>query len=599
MSSALLQSRIAKIRQFLPELVEALGRIIPDLFPSKSGTSIVRAHNGTDDTAGLDAIMEELKAVRDHINKYRKNSESSGMRKQMHNTHAEEKGILTLTLRSIGEAVITLDAKGCIVLFNHAAEVLTELSFEEVEGKQIEEVLEAYDEKDPTERYAKFIERCFAAAAQKTDRRCMVRTRSGKERIVAYQGAPLKEHDKYHGAVVVLRDITQSSILEEELLKIRKLESVGMLAGGIAHDFNNLLTGITTYLFMARMSAAGNKEACSLLNEAEKAALKATSLAKQLLLFAKGGNSVKETASIKQLIQDTVGFCLSGSNADYRLELPDDLAPVEVDKGQIDQVLNNLFLNAVQAMPDGGTVTISGENYLLDPAGTVPASLETIPLSPGRYVKISVKDEGVGISRDHLAHIFDPYFTTKENGAGLGLTTAYSIIKRHGGHIYVESAPNKGSVFTFFLPVPDKKGDTKETEKGLLNKETGKILIMDDDTIVRTVVETLLKKAGYAPVCVSNGNQALETYTEALSQGEPFTVTIMDLTIPGGMGGKETVKKLREIDPKAKVIAFSGYSNDPIFASFNEYGFDGVLSKPFSIEEFMQTISLVLRKSSP
>jgi PAS domain S-box-containing protein len=533
------------------------------------------------------ARTAELAAVNQHL---RNDIEE---RAKMQKTLAAEKEFLAITLRNIQEAVITVDAEGSIVLFNKTAELLTGWSPEEIVGKKIDTAVQVFNEKSHAERYPDFIKQCLVESGHKAEKRGMLRSRSGKELIVAYQGAPITVEKEYRGAVVVIRDITHSYFQEEELLKIRKLESVGVLAGGLAHDFNNLLTGITTNLFMARMSVAVNKEASSLINEAEKAAFKATALTKQLLSFAKGSPSIKEAASIKQLILDTVGFCLSGSNVDYRLDVPDDLFPVEVDKGQINQVINNLVLNAAQAMSEGGTITIKGENCLLDTA----ASPKMVSLSPGRYVKISVRDEGVGIPDEHLERIFDPYFTTKESGTGLGLTTAYSIVNKHNGHLYAESTKGKGSVFTFYLPVSDKPVNKKTAENSILNKGCGKILIMDDDVIVRTVVETLLKKAGYSPIGVSNGTQTLEIYSEALSQKDPFLVIIMDLTIPGGMGGKETVKKLREIDPTAKVIAFSGYSNDPIFTDFKEFGFDGVLSKPFSIEEFMQTIESVLSVS--
>jgi PAS domain S-box-containing protein len=508
-----------------------------------------------------------------------------------------EKRLLTVTLRSIGEAVITLDAEGRIVLFNKAAELLTGWSLEEATGKQFEMVAQIFNERHSPECYNEFIERCLDASRQESEKICILHSRSGKDIITAYQGAYIREKGEYDGIVIVLRDITQSRFLEEELIKIKKFESVGVLAGGIAHDFNNLLTGITTYLFMAKASASGNKETYSMITEAEKAAFKATTLTKQLLSFAKGGPSLMETVSVKQLILDTVGFCLSGSNVDYRIDIREDLWPAEVDRGQIDQVLNNLLLNAVQAMPGGGTVTIKGENYLRDTTGFAADSPKAASLVPGKYIMISVIDEGVGISYEQLDRIFDPYFTTKNGGTGLGLTTAYSIIKRHGGLLYAESTPGKGSVFTFYLPVSDKPENKKHSDGLLVNRGTGKVLIMDDDLIVRTVVETLLKKAGYSPIGVSNGTQTLEIYSEALSQKEPFLVTIMDLTIPGGMGGKETVSKLREIDPHAKVIAFSGYSNDPIFTDFKKYGFDGVLAKPFSIQEFMRTIASVLQVS--
>ena len=464
-------------------------------------------------------------------------------REKVQKTLAEEKELLTVTLRSVGEAIITVDSRNCIVLFNKAAETLTEWSFEDAVGEKIETVVQVFDEKNHTKKNGNFIECCLMASGHKTENRGILRLRSGREPVIAYQAASIAVQNDYGGAVVVLRDITQSCLQEEELLKIRKLESVGVLAAGIAHDFNNLLTGITTNLFMARMNASANKEDSSLINEAEKAAFKATALTKQLLSFANGYPSIKETASIKQIILDTVGFCLSGSNVDYRLDVPDDLFPVEVDKGQIDQVINNLILNAVQAMPDGGTVTVKGENFLLASTDTETVPPRMIPLSPGKYVKITVHDDGIGIPKEHLERIFDPYFTTKESGNGLGLTTVYSIVKRHGGHIYAETIPGKGSVFTFYLPASDKTVNKKTTEELLLNKGSGKVLVMDDDLIVRTVVETLLKKAGYTPVGVSNGTQTLEIYTEALSQKDPFLCDYHGLDDSRGYGRQRNGKK--------------------------------------------------------
>jgi PAS domain S-box-containing protein len=499
--------------------------------------------------------------------------------------------LLSITLRNITDAVVTVDAEGRVVLLNNAAEVLTECTLQNAVGKPIDEIVLLFEERDHLKRCKDYTAVIANHEGQGNEFRALLRSQSGKELMVTVAGSRITEQGRYMGTVLVLRDISRNYFLEEEVLKIRKLESVGVLAGGIAHDFNNLLTGITTNLFMARMSVVGNNEACSLISEAEKAAFKATTLTKQLLSFARGRPSIKEVTSIKQLIQDTVGFCLSGSNVDYRLELPNDLKPVEIDKGQIDQVLNNLISNAVQAMPHGGTITITASNTEV----TGDLALKTLPLQKGKYVKVSIHDEGMGISHEHLERIFDPYFSTRDEGTGLGLSTAYSIIKRHGGHLYVESTGEKGSVFTFLLPIME-SGESPSKTNDILVKGSGRVLIMDDDLIVRTVVETLLKKTGYSPVCVTNGDQALNQYREALAGGDPFTVTIMDLTIPGGMGGKETVKRLREIDKAAKVIVFSGYSNDPIFSNFKEYGFDGVLSKPFSIEEFMRTISLVLKE---
>jgi PAS domain S-box-containing protein len=597
MNNQFSQSAIAEARHLLDEIQRALGYKFPARSTEATVPSSTAAPGADNQQEAFAGIVADLRSLLDKVQR-NKSAGASGVADQKEQDSLfPGTTLVTKTLASIGEAVVTLDADGKVVFVNKAAESLTGLTFAELTGRPLEPVLEVYDEKNHTERLPAFIDRCLASTDTelRDDRRCMIRSRSGAEQIIEYQGTKILDGNKYVGAVLVFRDITKGYFLEEELLKIRKLESVGVLAGGIAHDFNNLLTGITTYLFMARMSAASNKEASSLIAEAEKAAFKASTLTKQLLSFSKGGPSVKEPASVKQLIQDTVGFCLSGSNVDYRLELPDDLATVEVDRGQIDQVFNNLILNAVQAMPDGGTMTISAENWVYDETAAHGGTARTLPLQPGNYVKISIEDEGVGIPREHLDRLFDPYFTTKKEGSGLGLTTAYSIIKKHGGHISVETAKGKGSVFTFFLPAKVVVNGSKSLKEISLPMGTGKVLIMDDDVIVRTVVETLLKKAGYTAVCAANGTQALEFYKESLAHNDPFTVTIMDLTIPGGMGGKETVKQLREIDPTAKVIVFSGYSNDPIFSKYREFGFDGVLSKPFSIEEFMRTISEVLQ----
>jgi PAS domain S-box-containing protein len=579
MSTNSLHSQSALIRLLLVELAGSHSTILSKSIAQKYSSERVGTAKDEDLSAMAADLLKELSAFRAQTAR--------------HQTNAFQENILAVTLGSIGEAVITLDTSGRIVLFNNAAETLTEWSFKEAEGKPIEKVVNAFDEKDPARQITNFIEVCCASKERKAEIHCMVRSRSGKEKAIACQGFNIREQDRDLGTALVLRDITQSSLVEEELLKIRKLESVGVMAGGIAHDFNNLLTGITTYLFMAKVSVSGNVEASMLIGEAEKAAFKASILTKQLLSFSKGGPSIREITQVKQLIQDTVGFSLSGSNVDYRLEISDDLALIEVDKGQIDQALNSILVNAMQAMPDGGTVTIGADNFIVEANNSV--SMKPLPLPVGRYIRISIKDEGVGIPRENLEHLFDPYFTTKKESSGLGLATAYSIIKKHGGHILVESTEGVGSVFSLFLPVASTRANGKASRKDPPKyKGTGKVLIMDDDMIVRTVVETLLKKAGYSPLCTTNGKEALEKYKEASSKGEPFIVTIMDLTIPGGMGGKETVKKLREFDPDAKVIVFSGYSNDKIITNYKEYGFDGVLSKPFSIDEFMQTITSVL-----
>lgn len=346
------------------------------------------------------------------------------------------------SLHRIADVVFILGTSGSIVYYNKAAEDLGGKTVpEEVIGKNITEVISLINEQtmEPCERFPELLSGNISSIEQS----CILVRKDESDRTVAVRGVCLHDQKgKLIGVLVLIRDITQQEQMEEELLKVRKLESIGLLAGGIAHDFNNILTGIITNLFMARMSVFQNEEACQLIADAEKAAFKATRLTKQLLTFSQGGAPVKEHIVVSQLIEETVGFSLSGSNVDYRLHFTDDLWTVEVDKGQIDQVLNNLVINAAQAMPEGGTVTISAENYTLDSDTRIDGVLTkggNLPLGDGNYVRIMVRDEGPGIPRKHIGRIFDPYFTTRHGCTGLGLTTAYSILKKHTGHLEVDS----------------------------------------------------------------------------------------------------------------------------------------------------------------
>jgi PAS domain S-box-containing protein len=499
-----------------------------------------------------------------------------------------EKERFAATLSSIGDGVIATDTEGNISLLNPVAENLTGVKNDEAIGKPLREVFYIV-----TMQSRQQCDNPVAGLLKGKQRRnleysAVLVSRDSTERVISYTASPIFDSSKnIVGAVLVFRDITKQKRMEDELFKARKLDSIGVLAGGIAHDFNNILTGIITNLFMAKMSVPPDSETGSLIIESEKAAFRASKLTKQLLTFSKGGAPVKENASIRELIEESVGFCLSGSNVDYTLELDDDLYQVEVDRGQIDQVINNLIINADHAMPEGGTIVVRASN-------THIGSEQSLPLREGRYVQISIIDSGKGIPRKNLERIFDPYFTTKKDGAGLGLTTAYSIIQKHGGHIEVESRPGKGATFTFYLPAYEsEEADTDEKTETVVPGE-GRILVMDDDEVVRVVVEKLLRSAGYDPVLVSSGRAAIRTYKNYFNKGERFDGVIMDLTVPGGMGGKEAVQKILEIDSAAKVIVFSGYSNDPIMANYKNFGFSGVIAKPFNIEEFTRVINRVI-----
>jgi PAS domain S-box-containing protein len=392
----------------------------------------------------------------------------------------------------------------------------------------------------------------------------------------------------------IIRNITDRKKIEEELFRSRKLESVGVLAGGIAHDFNNILTGIITNLFIAKTRLNPSDETHRLIAEAEKAAFRASRLTSQLLTFSKGGAPVKENSSIRELIEESVGFTLSGANVECRLDLPQDLWMVEIDRGQIDQVLNNLIINALQAMPDGGSITLKASNLTIGDA--ISDKTETLlPLKPGTYIKLSVQDEGIGIPKSDLAKIFDPYFTTKPQGSGLGLATVYAIIKKHGGHITVRSKIGQGTVFTFYLPAIDSalvRTPAKESPVAI-PQHAKRVLVMDDEEILRTVTSKLLKSAGYEVVCTSDGAEAIKVYKEALTSNKRFDVVVMDLTVSRGLGGDEAARRIFEIDQTARMIVASGYSNDPVMSNYREHHFSGVIHKPFSVDEFLRLIESV------
>ncbi len=399
------------------------------------------------------------------------------------------------------------------------------------------------------------------------------------------------KNGNFDGALFLIEDITERKLLEEERQKIERLESVGTLAGGIAHDFNNLLTGIMGNIGLAKRSieAGDLQKTSSRLVEAEKASFRAKDLTQQLLTFAKGGTPVRQDVALRELLKDSVDFVLRGSNVRCESTLPNDLWLVNIDEGQISQVLSNVIINADEAMPEGGKININAKN-------TVVQEKSTLPLKKGKYVEITIIDHGVGINKEHLLRIFEPYFTTKQKGSGLGLATAYSIIRNHNGYITVNSTPTVGTTVRIYLPAAKKTIPAKKEvviEAYITGK--GKILVMDDQEIIRELLRAELTDAGYNVELAVDGTEAIERYTKAKDLAQPFDAVIMDLTIPGGMGGKEAIKKLLEVDASAKVIVSSGYSTDPIMSDFKKYGFGAVASKPYKVEELERTLRDLLK----
>jgi len=390
----------------------------------------------------------------------------------------------------------------------------------------------------------------------------------------------------------ILRDMTDHKKLEEETQKMQKLESLGILAGGIAHDFNNLLAIIIGNLSLLETCVFCGENNVEVLESAKAASWQARSLTQQLLTFSRGGSPVKKIASIAGLVTNSVSFVLSGSKVKCELSLPDDLWWAEVDEGQITQVINNIIINALQAMPQGGTIRASAENIVMRTDG----DSGLLPLKRGRFVKISIKDEGGGIPKEYLHKIFDPYFTTKQSGTGLGLAISYSIIKKHNGHISVESQPGAGTAFYIYLPACEKEvlAVKKVGEVKSCPRRRGRILIMDDRQPLRDMMQNMLIDLGYEVESAAEGSEAVDLYKRAKESGQGFEAVILDLTVPGGMGGKETLQNLREIDSEVKAIVASGYSTDPILSDYRHYGFCGAITKPFEIKKLRETLCQVL-----
>jgi len=516
-------------------------------------------------------------------------------RREAENALAAEKERLAVTLRSIGDGVITTDIEGRVVLVNTVAERLTGWSQQEAAGRPLAEVFVIIHEKtrQPCENP---VDKVLAtgqiiALANHT----ILVSRDGRECNIADSGAPIRDWESRPiGVVLVFRDVTEQVRMEQERLKIKKLESVGVLAGGISHDFNNILAAILGSLNLAQLDPRLGEETRDLLHAAEKASLRARDLTQQLLTFSKGGEPVRETASIGDIIKESAGFVLHGSAVSCRFVIPDDLWLVDIDRGQMSQVIQNIILNGKHAMPQGGEIEVVCEN-VGDAAG--PGESATIV---GRKVRLGISDTGVGIPAALIDRIFDPYFTTKQEGSGLGLAITHSIISKHGGHILVRSTPGQGTTFTILLPASSGElGEKGSSETAGEQPGDARILLMDDDKMVRDVAVAMLRHQGYEVIQAKEGREALELYRAYRNEGRPFDLVIMDLTIPGGMGGKEAVQEILMLDPPAKVIVASGYSNDPIMANYRQYGFAAAVAKPFQMREFIKVIRQVLSQMPP
>ncbi len=402
------------------------------------------------------------------------------------------------------------------------------------------------------------------------------------EGLVKERTAALLEANK-----LLQSEIAERKRMEEDLLRTERLESLGVLAGGIAHDFNNLLSAVLGNISLAKRYATDGDKIYRRLEEAERASSRAADLAQQLLTFAKGRVAVKKIISLPGLVRDAANFALRGSRTKCAFLIPDDLWTVEADEGQICQVINNIVLNAEQAMPRGGTIAVRCSNWRIGPE-------HLHGVGSGRFVRIEIEDHGPGIAEENIGRIFDPYFTTKEEGSGLGLATAYSIIDKHNGTITVHSEPGKGTEFNIHLPAATGEAQEAAIHSKKLFSGRGKVLVMDDEDVIRMIVGSMLREIGYEAFFAEEGEEAVRKYREAGLSGQPFDAVLLDLTIKGGMGGVECMKKLLEIDPDARAIVSSGYAEDPILSNYREFGFRDVITKPYRVEDLSEILFRVL-----
>jgi PAS domain S-box-containing protein len=435
-------------------------------------------------------------------------------------------------VESSSDIIYSIDNSGIIISVNIQGYELLNYLQSEVIGKHIKEICTP----DTFKELEKGFEKLKHEGSVFLDDGKIVKKTGEILDVTAHSVAVHDEKRKFHGVRLTFRDLTEHKKMQEELQKIEKLESIGIMAGGIAHDFNNILTTITGNISLARVSAGNNKRVSQILTDAQKACVHANNLTNQLLTFSKGGLPVKEVQYIKNLLKDSTKFALRGLSVNCELYLSDDLWPVEVDEGQIIQVMHNLMINAQQAMPEGGTTEVIAENVVAD-------KKDKSLIENRKYVKITVKDKGVGIPKELLKKIFDPYYTTKQKGSGLGLTTTYSIIKNHSGYIDVQSETGAGTSFHIYLPASNEKALAKEKMVDTNLQGTGYILLMDDDENVRKCVRNMLNYLGYEVEVAKNGDEAIDLYMKAKESAHPFSAVIMDLTIKGGKGGGRNHKK--------------------------------------------------------
>lgn len=504
----------------------------------------------------------------------------------------KEKEKAEVTLHSIGDGVIATDRDGQIEMLNTVSEGLTGWKQEEAQGKLLNEVFRIFRKGEGNRLECPAMEAIRSRKVVSIDRDAILESRDGSRKNVEDSCAPIFDNTgELIGTILVFRDITEQKRLEEEVIRAHKLDSIGVLAGGIAHDFNNLLSAILGNISIAQTLISDNMKVGKRLHDAEIAGLRAKDLAQRLLTFSKGGAPIRTMASISEIVQETLDFALRGTNVAGSFKAAADLWTVHVDPAQIGQVVQNLVINSVQAMPNGGFIFVTARN--------VVETGETKYVRAGEYVVLEVSDNGPGIPPAVLPRVFDPYFSTKEKGSGLGLATAYRIMKNHCGNIFASSS-SEGSTFTLYLPgvkdvlipepaetIPEFAHEGKKEAAG----EVGRVLIMDDEDLVREMLASMLEMLGYTVDGAEDGRKALELYRTAKSQGGGYDFIVTDLTVPGGMGGRELLRNLQEEFGEVRAVVSSGYSSDPVMSDYKKYGFLAIMPKPYRFEDVKNIIT--------
>ncbi len=490
---------------------------------------------------------------------------------------------LQATLQAIPDLLFELDENGNFIHFWANSKELMAKQNKTLSGKAVANIL-------PPEPALKVMEAIKEAETKGTSSGQIIKLPLRQNTQWFELSTSKKETSHTTSTFLVLaRDITDKKQMEDELFKAKKLESVGVLAGGIAHDFNNLLTVVLGNIELISYRTQKDNKVASLISKAQKATERATKLTQQLLTFSKGGDPVKEATSLSDIIRDTADFILLGSTVSCDYTFPDGLWMVHGDKGQVSQVVQNIILNAKDAMPDGGKINISCNN--IEEQGGEPAH----GLKKGNYVRITIEDSGTGIPDDIKNKIFDPYFTTKTKGSGLGLAICHAIITKHDGKLSVQSSLDKGTTFTIYLPaLPAAVTIPTPLIDSSTQSTSASIMVMDDDEMIRDLLTEQIGQLGHEVIVVEDGEQAIEKYRVTHENNVAIDLTIMDLTIPGGMGGAEAARNILNFDPDARIVVASGYSNDPVMSNYAEYGFYDAIIKPFDLTLLKKCIDSAL-----